>query len=137
MLKEFRDFIMRGNVLELAVAVIIAGAFGAVVTSFTKDVIMPPIGLALGGVDFTELAITLQEAELAADGVVAVESVQIRYGIFIQRIIDFIIIAFIIFMLIRTYNKMKDRNKKEEAPAPPPGPTAEDLLADIRDLLRK
>lgn len=137
MLKEFRDFIMRGNVLELAVAVIIAGAFGAVVTSFTKDVIMPPIGMALGGVDFTELAITLQEAEIAADGSVAIEPVQIRYGIFVQRVIDFIIIAFIIFMLIRTYNKIKDRNKKEEAPAPPPGPSAEDLLMEIRDLLKK
>lgn len=139
MLKEFRDFIMRGNVLELAVAVIVAGAFGAVVTSFTNDVIMPPIGMALGGVDFTELALTLQEAELGADGAVAVEAVQIRYGMFIQKVIDFIIIAFIIFMMIRTYNKIKDRNKKpvEEAPAAPPGPSAEDLLTEIRDLLKK
>ena len=139
MLREFRDFIMRGNVLELAVAVIIAGAFGAVVASFTNDVIMPPIGMALGGVDFTDLAITLQEGQIAADGSVTIEAVKIRYGAFIQKIIDFIIIAFIIFMLIRTYNRIKDRNKKveEEAPAAPPGPTAEELLAEIRDLLKK
>jgi large conductance mechanosensitive channel len=140
MLKEFKDFIMRGNVLELAVAVIIAGAFGAVVASFTKDVIMPPIGLALGGVDFTDLAITLKEAELDASGAALADAVQIRYGAFIQKLIDFVIIAFVIFMLIRTYNKMQERRKKEEAPAapaPPPGPSAEELLAEIRDLLKK
>lgn len=137
MLKEFRDFIMKGNVLELAVAVIIAGAFGAIVSSFTKDVIMPPIGMAMGGVDFTELAITLQEAETNEAGEVAKEAVQIRYGAFIQKVIDFLIIAFIIFMLVRTYNKAQERNKEPEAPAPPPGPTSEDLLTEIRDLLAK
>jgi len=137
MLKEFRDFIMRGNVLELAVAVIIAGAFGAIVASFTKDVIMPPIGLLLGDVDFSQLAITLRAAELNDLGEVIKEAVQIRYGIFIQKIIDFLIIGFVIFMLVRSYNKMQERNKPEEAPAPPPGPSAEDLLAEIRDLLKK
>ncbi|MCB0569460.1 MAG: large-conductance mechanosensitive channel protein MscL [Phaeodactylibacter sp.] len=140
MLKEFKDFIMRGNVLELAVAVIIAGAFGAVVASFTNDVIMPPIGLALGGVDFSNLALTLKDAQLDETGAVAVEAVQIRYGAFLQKVIDFIIIAFVIFMLVRTYNRMQDRMKKAEepaAPAPPPGPTAEELLAEIRDLLKK
>ncbi len=139
MLKEFKDFIMRGNVLELAVAVIIAGAFGAVVTSFTNDVIMPPIGLLLGGVDFSALAITLKEAQLDETGAVAAEAVQLRYGAFIQKVIDFLIIAFAIFMLVRTYNKMQDRQKKKEeaAPAPPPGPTAEQLLTEIRDLLKK
>lgn len=141
MLKEFKDFIMRGNVLELAVAVIIAGAFGAVVASFTNDVIMPPIGMALGGVDFTALAITLKEAQLDASGATVADAVQIRYGAFVQKVIDFVIIAFIIFMLVRTYNKMQDRFKKQEeapaVPAPPPGPTAEELLAEIRDLLKK
>ncbi|MCO6478379.1 MAG: large-conductance mechanosensitive channel protein MscL [Phaeodactylibacter sp.] len=137
MLKEFKDFIMRGNVLELAVAVIIAGAFGAVVASFTNDVIMPPIGLALGGVDFSDLAITLQAAEMNDAGEVAKEAVQIRYGAFIQKVIDFVIIAFIIFMLVRTYNNMQKKKEEEPAPAPPPGPTAEDLLAEIRDLLKK
>lgn len=137
MLKEFRDFIMKGNVLELAVAVIIAGAFGAIVTSFTNDVIMPPIGLAMGGVDFSDLAIVLQEAETNEAGEVVKEAVSVRYGAFIQKVIDFLIIAFIIFMLVRTYNKIQERNKKPEAPAPPPGPTAEQLLTEIRDLLSK
>ncbi|GAB5551605.1 MAG: large-conductance mechanosensitive channel protein MscL [Saprospiraceae bacterium] len=138
MLKEFRDFIMKGNVLELAVAVIIAGAFGAIVTSFTKDVIMPPIGLAMGGVDFTDLAYTLKAADMNAAGEVITEAVQIRYGAFIQKVIDFLIIAFIIFMLIRSYKKIQERNKQEEvaAPAPPPGPSSEDLLGEIRDLLK-
>lgn len=140
MLKEFRDFIMRGNVLELAVAVIVAGAFGAIVTSLTNDVIMPPIGLALGGVDFSDLAIVLQEAQMNEAGEVVKEAVAIKYGMFIQKVIDFLIIAFIIFMLIRTYKKMQERNKKQEeaaAPAPPPGPTQEELLTQIRDLLKK
>lgn len=135
MLKEFKAFIMKGNVLELAVAVIVAGAFGAIVTSFTNDVIMPPLGLLLGGVDFSQLQLVLQPEVLDETGAVATEAVSIRYGIFIQKIIDFLIIAFAIFMLLRTYNKMQ--KKKEEAPAPPPGPSAEDLLAEIRDLLKK
>ncbi|MCH2083322.1 MAG: large-conductance mechanosensitive channel protein MscL [Saprospiraceae bacterium] len=136
MWKEFKAFILKGNVLELAVAVIVAGAFGAIVSSFTNDVIMPPIGLALGDVDFSELALTLQEAQTNDAGEVIKEAVQIRYGAFIQKIIDFLIIAFIIFMLLRTYNKIQA--KKEEAPAPPPpGPTQEELLAEIRDLLKK
>ena len=140
MWKEFKAFIMKGNVLELAVAVIIAGAFGAVVASFTNDVIMPPIGLALGGVDFSDLAITLAGAEMNDAGEVVKEAVQIRYGAFIQKVIDFLIIAFVIFMIVRTYNKVQAMKKKEEesaAPAPPPGPTAEELLAEIRDLLKK
>ena len=97
---------MKGNVLELAVAVIIAGAFGAIVTSLTNDIIMPPIGMALGGVDFSELAITLQAAETNTAGEVVKEAVQLRYGSFIQKVIDFLIVAFVIFMLIRSYNKM-------------------------------
>ena len=141
MIKEYRDFIMRGNVLELAVAVIIATAFGAIVKSFTSDVIMPPVGLALGGVNFSELAVTLQAAELNDAGEVVTEAVAIRYGAFIQTVIDFLIIAFVIFMIVRTYNRMQERRKKkieeEEAPAPPPGPTSEELLAEIRDLLKK
>lgn len=139
MLKEFKAFIMRGNVLELAVAVIIAGAFGVIVKSFTADVIMPPVGLALGDVNFSDLAYTLKAAELSAAGEVITEAVQIRYGNFIQTIIDFLIIGFVIFMIVRSYNKIQERTKKEEqeAPAPPPGPSAEDLLTEIRDLLKK
>jgi len=135
MLKEFKAFILKGNVLELAVAVIIAGAFGAVVTSFTKDVLMPPIGILLGGVDFSQLAIVLQPAEMGADGEIVKEAVSLRYGAFIQTVIDFIIIAFAIFMMIRTYEK--SQKKKEEAPAAPPAPSAEEkLLTEIRDLLK-
>ena len=136
MLKEFRDFIMKGNVLELAVAVIIAGAFGAIVTSLTNDVIMPPIGMALGGVDFSDLAITLQEPVLNGEEVVT-EGVFIRYGAFIQTVINFLIIAFIIFMLVRSYNKMTAEPAPEPAPAPDPGPTEKDILIEIRDALRK
>lgn len=137
MFKEFKAFIMKGNVLELAVAVIIAGAFGAIVTSFTKDVLMPPIGLALGGVEFSELALVLQPGSVDAAGEVLEEEVAIRYGIFIQRVIDFIIIAFIVFMIVRTYNRMTEKKKAEEAPPAPKGPTQEELLAEIRDLLKK
>ena len=118
---------MKGNVLELAVAVIIAGAFGAVVTSFTNDVLMPPIGMALGGVDFSELQYVLQ----AAEGDTA--EVAIRWGKFVKFIIDFIIIAFVLFMIVRSYNKAQGP-APEEAPA---GPSDNDLLSEIRDLLRK
>jgi len=135
MWKEFKAFIMKGNVLDLAVAVIIAGAFGAIVSSFTNDVLMPPLGILLGEVDFSSLEMVLKPAVISDAGEVTAEAVSIRYGIFIQKIVDFLIIAFAIFMLVRTYNSMQ--KKKEEAPAPPPGPTAEQLLAEIRDLLKK
>lgn len=135
MLKEFKEFIMKGNVLELAVAVIIAGAFGAVVTSFTNDVIMPPIGQALGGVDFSDLSIPLSEPVLDADGTVIAEGAAIRYGAFIQKVIDFILIAFIIFMIVKAYNSTQ--KKEEEAPAADPGPSEKDLLMQIRDALNK
>ena len=135
MLKEFKDFIMKGNVLDLAVAVIIGGAFGAVVTSFTNDVIMPPIGLALGGVDFSDLKVILQAAEIGADGVEVAPEVAIRWGTWVNKIIDFLIVGFVLFMIIRTYNKMQP--KEEPAPAPDPGPTEIDLLKEIRDALKK
>ena len=135
MWKEFKDFILRGNVLELAVAVIVAGAFGAIVASFTNDIIMPPLGMLLGGVDFSDLAMTLQAAEMNDAGEVVKEAVEIRYGMFIQKIFDFLIIAFAIFMLLKAYKSTQ--TPEEEAPAPDPGPSAEDLLAEIRDLLKK
>ncbi|MCB0703756.1 MAG: large-conductance mechanosensitive channel protein MscL [Saprospiraceae bacterium] len=136
MWKEFKAFIMKGNVLELAVAVIVAGAFGAIVTSFTNDIIMPPLGMLLGGVDFSDLALTIQDATYGAEGDVINAAVQIRYGMFIQTIINFLIIAFAIFMLLRTYNSMQ--KKEEAAPAAPPAPSAQEkLLAEIRDLLKK
>ena len=133
MIQEFKDFIMKGNVLELAVAVIIAGAFGAVVTSFTNDVIMPPIGQAMGGVDFAELKYMLSEDVVAADGTVT-SGAAIRYGNFIQMIINFLIIAFVLFMIVRTYNKSQ---AAEEEAAPDPGPSDNDLLKEILVALKK
>ncbi len=132
MFKEFKEFIMGGNVLEFAVAVILAGAFGAVVTSFTNDVIMPVVGLLLGGVEFSELQYVLQEAAMNADGTVAVEEVAIRWGKWVQTVIDLILIGFILFLIVKAYNRSK--KVEEEAPA---GPTAEELLAEIRDALKK
>lgn len=135
MIKEFKAFILKGNVLDLAVAVIIAGAFGKIVSSFVADVIMPPIGLLLGGVDFTDLVIVLKEAVVEGGEEVAA-AVELRYGAFIQTIIDFIIIGFAIFMVVKAYNRTK--KKEEAAPAAPPAPSNEEvLLAEIRDLLRK
>jgi large conductance mechanosensitive channel len=136
MIQEFKDFIMKGNVLELAVAVIIAGAFGAVVTSFTNDVIMPPIGQAMGGVDFSELKYMLADDVVAADGTIT-SGAAIRYGNFIQMIINFIIIAFILFLIVRSYNKATEEPAVEAAPAPDPGPSEIDLLKEIRDALNK
>lgn len=137
MLKEFKDFAMRGNVVDMAVGIVIGGAFGKIVASFVADVIMPPLGLLIGGVDFNQLKITLNEAVLDSAGVVTTEAVAINYGSFIQTAVDFVIIAFAIFMVIKAMNSMK---KKEEAapPPPPPGPTKEEvLLTEIRDLLKK
>ena len=136
MIQEFKDFIMKGNVLELAVAVIIAGAFGAVVTSFTNDIILPPIGQAMGGVDFSELKYMLSEDVVAEDGTVTTGAA-IRYGNFIQMVINFLIIAFILFLIVKAYNKATEEEAVEEAPAPDPGPSEIDLLKEIRDALKK
>ncbi len=123
MWKEFRDFINRGNVIDLAVAVILGAAFTAIVNSLVNDIIMPIIGAILGGIDFTTLAITVGDAS-------------ITYGNFIQAVINFLLIALVVFLLIRSLNRMK--RPKVEAPAPPPEPTVEEkLLAEIRDLLRE
>lgn len=132
MIQEFKEFIMRGNVLELAVAVIIAGAFGLVIGSFINDVLMPPIGMALGGADFSELKYVMQEAIVAADGEVTTPEVAIMWGKFINTIINFVIVAFVIFMVVKAYNKTQ--KPAEEAPA---GPSSEDLLTEIRDLLAR
>jgi large conductance mechanosensitive channel len=130
MMSEFRDFAMRGNVVDMAVGIVIGGAFGKIVTSFVNDVLMPPIGMMIGGVDFRDLAITLKEAS----GEVA--AVTLNYGSFIQTVIDFIIIAFAIFMVVKAMNRLK--KKEEEAPPAPPKPSEEvTLLTQIRDLLEK
>jgi large conductance mechanosensitive channel len=126
---EFRDFAMRGNVVDMAVGIVIGGAFGKIVSSFVGDVLMPPLGLLLGGVDFTDLAITLSAAAEGAPAVL------LSYGRFVQTIVDFVIIAFAIFLVIKAMNAMK---KKEEAkPAETPTPPAQEvLLGEIRDLLK-
>jgi len=134
-IKEFKQFAMRGNVLDMAVGIIIGGAFGKIVSSFVADVIMPPIGALLGGVDFSNLRLTVKGASVNDAGE-AVKAVTINYGMFINTVIDFIIIAFAIFMVIKAMNSMK--KKEEAAPAPPPAPSNEEkLLTEIRDLLKK
>lgn len=137
MIKEFKEFISKGNVLEMAVGLIMATYFGAIVKSLVNDIIMPPIGLALGGVDFAEMKLVLQEGIAEADGVAAVPEVAVMYGSFINAILTFLIVAFCIFLVVKAYNNMK--RKEEEAPAPPPpGPTDDQkLLMEIRDLLKK
>jgi large conductance mechanosensitive channel len=130
MLKEFRTFLMKGNLLDLAVAVIIGASFKSIVTSLVSDILMPPIGVLLGGVDFRDLAFTLVSATSSSEAVV------VGYGKFLQTIIDFVIIAFVIFMIIKGYNRVQ--KKKEEEPAAPPAPSNEEvLLGEIRDLLKK
>ena len=130
MLSEFKSFAMRGNVVDMAVGIVIGGAFGKIVSSFVADVLMPPIGLLLGNVDFSDLAVTLKAAE---EGI---EAVTLRYGLFIQTVIDFVIIAFAIFLVVKAMNSMK--KKKEEAPAAPPEPSKEEkLLTEIKNLLKK
>ncbi|SFN84361.1 large conductance mechanosensitive channel [Algoriphagus ornithinivorans] len=138
MLKEFKEFAVKGNVVDLAVAVIIGGAFGKIVSSFVNDIIMPPLGLMLGGVDFKDLAVVLKEAEMDAAGEVAVAAVTLNYGMFIQNVVDFVIIAFVIFLAIKGMNNMKKKEEKKEEAAPPPAPPkSEVLLEEIRDLLKK
>lgn len=128
-IKEFRDFAMKGNVVDMAVGIIIGAGFGKIVSSLVADVIMPPIGMLVGGVDFTGLKATLQEA---ADGKAAVT---LNYGQFLQSVVDFTIVAFAVFMLIKVMNSIK---KKEEASptAPAPEPQQEVLLREIRDILK-
>lgn len=135
MLQEFRDFIKRGNVIDLAVAVIIGGAFGAIVTSLVNDIIMPPIGLILGGVDFTNLFINLSGGDYASlTAAQEAGAATINYGLFINNVINFLIVAFVIFLIVRQINALK--KAEEAAPPPPAGPTTEELLAEIRDLLK-
>ena len=133
MLKEFKEFAMRGNVIDLAVGVIIGAAFGKIVSSLVNDVIMPPIGLLLGSVDFSNLFLnlhgsynTVKEAEAAGPPIV-------KYGNFINNVIDFVIVAFVIFLVVRTINQLK---RKQDAAPPPPPTTTEKLLTEIRDTLK-
>ncbi|MBT8379677.1 MAG: large-conductance mechanosensitive channel protein MscL [Ignavibacteria bacterium] len=130
MMKEFKDFAMRGNVVDMAIGIVLGAAFGKIVSTFVSSVLMPPIGLLLGGVDFNKLMIILKEATEET------EAVAISYGAFLNTVIDFIFIAFAIFMVVRAMNNMK--KKEEEKPAPPPAPSKEEvLLTEIRDALKK
>jgi len=130
MMKEFKDFAMRGNVIDMAVGIVIGGAFGKIVSSLVQDVIMPPIGVLLGGVDFSSLSIIVKQATEETEAVV------LKYGAFLNTIIEFIIIAFAIFMVVKGINSLK--KKEVEKPAAPPAPSKEEtLLTEIRDLLKK
>ena len=140
MLREFKEFAMRGNVLDMAVGIIIGAAFGTIVSSLVNDVIMPPVGLALGGVDFTNMFVTLREGAKAAGPYAsladakAAGAVTLNYGVFINSIVSFLIVAFAIFMVVKGANSLKQQ--QAEAPAPP-APTADQtLLTEIRDLLK-
>jgi len=125
MLKEFKEFAMRGNVIDMAVGIIIGAAFGRIVSSFVNDVVMPPIGVLVGGLDFSNLTLMLGETEA-----------EVKYGLFINNVIDFLIVAFVIFIVIKGMNSMK--RKQEEAPAAPPEPSEEvKLLTEIRDSLKR
>lgn len=133
-LNEFKEFAMRGNVVDMAVGVIIGGAFGKIVSSFVDDIIMPPIGFLLGGVNFKDLSIKLGE-KLAEDGK-TMEAVTVNYGNFIQQTVDFLIIAFCVFLLVKAVMKITKKNEEEPAPAKPEPTAEEKLLTEIRDLLK-
>ena len=135
MLQEFRDFIAKGNVMDLAVAVIIGGAFGAIVISLVNDIIMPVLSIFLGGVDFTNLFVSLDGGSYATLAAAQeAGAATLNYGLFINAIINFLVIGFVIFLLVRQINKMTPKDEPE--PAAPAGPTQEELLAEIRDLLK-
>jgi large conductance mechanosensitive channel len=134
LLSEFKEFAVKGNVVDIAVGLIVGAAFGKIVSSLVNDVVMPPIGLILGGVNFSDLAVVLKEAE----GEIA--AVTINYGLFIQTLLDFVIVAFAIFMAIKAMNTLKRAREDDAVPAPPapPEPTEEaKLLTEIRDLIAK
>ncbi|MCH5310086.1 MAG: large-conductance mechanosensitive channel protein MscL [Prevotella sp.] len=123
-IKEFKEFAVKGNVMDMAVGVIIGGAFGKIVTSLVDNILMPIIGSLTGGINFAELAVTVGDAN-------------IQYGMFIQNIIDFIIVALCIFLMLKGINNLNRKKEEPEAPAAPAGPTQEELLAEIRDLLKQ
>ena len=127
-ISEFKEFAMKGNVMDMPVGVIIGGAFGKIVSSLVDDVLMPLVGMITGNIDFTSLAFKIGEGEGAA---------VLKYGNFIQNTVDFIIVAFCIFLMLKGINKMNRKKAEPEAPAAPAGPTQEELLAEIRDLLKQ
>jgi large conductance mechanosensitive channel len=135
MLKEFKEFAMRGNVVDLAIGVIIGAAFGKIVTSLVSDVLMPPIGLLLGNVDFSNLFLNLSGSYETVEAATSAGAPIVKYGLFINTVIDFLIVAFVIFLVVKGINRLK--RKEEAAPPAPPAPSAEEkLLTDIRDILK-
>ncbi|WP_027002825.1 large-conductance mechanosensitive channel protein MscL [Hugenholtzia roseola] len=136
--KEFKEFAVKGNVVDMAVGVIIGGAFGKIVTSLVNDVIMPPLGYLTGGVDFANLKLVLKKAVMEGETVTTPE-VAISYGLFINNIVNFLIVALVIFAVVKAMNNLKRKKEAPPAPAPaaPPKPTDVDLLIEIRDLLKK
>lgn len=137
-LKDFKEFAMKGNVIDLAVGIIIGAAFGKIISSLVNDIIMPPIGLLVGGIDFKEIAINMKDAVVdPATGKVAKEAVTLKIGNFIQTVVDFVIVAFAIFMMVKGMTNL-NRKKAAEPPPAPPAPTRDqELLTEIRDLLKK
>lgn len=136
-LKDFKEFALKGNVVDMAVGVIIGGAFGKIVTSLVNDILMPVISIVTGGDGYKNLKYVITEARPATDGVAAVEEVAVNYGLFIQNIVDFLIIALSIFVALRVTMKFIKKEKKEEEAAPAPAPTSEEtLLTEIRDILK-
>lgn len=140
-LKEFKEFAVKGNVMDMAVGVIIGGAFGKIVTSVVNDIIMPPVGLLVGGVDFSDMKLTLKQAVLDATGAVVTPAVTWNYGAFVQQVVDFTILAFCVFLMVKLMNRLTKKPAPAPAPAPapePPKPSNEEvLLAEIRDLLKE
>ena len=140
MMSEFKEFAVKGNVVDMAVGIIIGGAFGKIVSSFVNDVLMPPIGLLLGGVDFSNLFVTVSQGSVPGpyETLAAAQeagAVTINYGVFANEVVSFTIVAFAVFMLVRSFNKLK--KEEEAAPEAPPAPSAEEtLLTEIRDLLK-
>ncbi|HBZ25593.1 MAG TPA: large conductance mechanosensitive channel protein MscL [Rikenellaceae bacterium] len=138
LLDEFKQFAMRGNVVDMAVGIIIGGAFGKIVSSFVSDVIMPPLGLLIGGVRFTDLSITLKQQVIDTATSVITPAVTINYGNFIQVVFDFVIIAFAIFSMIKIMNNLNRKKVEDQTPPPPPPKPADiQLLTEIKDLLKK
>lgn len=140
-LKEFKEFAVKGNVMDMAVGVIIGGAFGKIVTSVVNDIIMPPVGLLVGGVDFSDMKLTLKQAVLDTAGAVVTPAVTWNYGAFIQQVVDFTILAFCVFLMVKLMNRLTKKPEPAPAPAPapePPKPSNEEvLLTEIRDLLKE
>ena len=135
-IQDFKAFALKGNVVDMAVGVIIGGAFGKIVTSIVNNIIMPPIGVITGGVDFTDLKLVIKEAEKSCDEVIS-EAVTLNYGQFIQDVVDFLIIAFCIFLMVKGIAALSRKKEEPAAPAPAPEPSAEEkLLTEIRDLLK-